>query len=102
MQIDRLIWFAMFLSTVIYGVIAFVTGGHPAAPFASNFNDIFVVIMYVLAAVMFFVGTVLPNVAMSAGPPRVRRIQHDFRLYLFPWAVCILGFLRVFPTSEAS
>ena len=119
MQIERLIWFAMLVSTAIYAVILYLLAGHPTASFDAHFRDPLIVILYVLAVGTFFLATIFPNAFMKEAQPRQRLIvalalyesaavyglvasffKLDWRLYFAPWAIAILGFIRVFPTSE--
>ena len=68
---------------------------------------------------MFFLATIFPNAFMKETQPRQRLIvalalyesaaiygliaaflKLDWRLYFVPWAIAVLGFIRVFPTGE--
>jgi len=119
MQIERIIWFAMLVSTAIYAVIVYVIAGHPTTSFESKFQNTLVITLYALAVLTFFIATIFPNAMMKDKPQRARMIvalalyesaaiygllaaflTRDWRLYLAPWALCLLGFVRVFPTSE--
>lgn len=119
MRLLRIIWFALAFTTVIYAVIAFLMGNPPRfASFDESIRDLLVLILYGLAAVMFVIGTVMYSVYRNR-PPQLRMIvalalyesiaiyglmacffRHDFRLYLAPWALALIGFIRVFPTGE--
>ena len=119
MPLERIIWFAMFLSTVIYAVIAFMLGQRNASrPFEEAVHDQFVLILYGLTLVDFLIAF-LGVATRPDQPRRVRMIINlglyescavyglvltflhaDWRLYLAPWALTLVGFLRVFPTSE--
>ena len=120
-RVLRLLWFALFMSTVIYAVVVyFVTMQHPHRPFGVSVRDPQTLILYGMAVASFFGGTIAWN-AMATHPLQVRMITsmaifesgavfgliaaflaNDWRLYLAPWMITLLGFLRCFPSEDAS
>ncbi len=99
MSVDRIIWLALFASTFVYGLIAYVI----VAPRATGTFD----------------QSLRSQFIQRNRPPRVRMIVSmaayescaifglvaamlagDWRLYLAPWVLCLIGFARMFPTSE--
>ena len=119
MQVRVIIWFAMLFSTFIYGVITFLLGNPPRiASFDESMRDQLVFILYGLGALSFVIATVMYQLYRNR-PPQLRMIvalaiyesvaiygvmasfiRHDYRLYLAPWALALIGFIRVFPTAE--
>lgn len=110
LRVQRIIWFALLLSTVIYAVIAYLFGGEPHRPF----DRTAVVAVYVAAIVDFAIATFFP--LASTQPPQTQLIVrlalyeacavmglmiafvfHDFRLYVGLWALALIGFASRFP-----
>ena len=118
MQLQRFIWAGIAGSTAIYALIIFMVAGNPQGTLDSAFRLPLIVPLYILAAAAFAAGFVAPMIVRS-GPPRVRMIValavfdmcaifgliaafigHDWRLYVAPWVLALIGFSRVFPTGE--
>jgi ATP synthase subunit C len=119
MRIERVIWSAMIISTLIYGFIVWMFSSlHTHESFEAAIRTPRTVVLYGLAGVEFLFGTIYATLARNR-PLRQRMIvclalyegcaifgliaaflAYDFRLYLAPWALAIIGFLRVYPTSE--
>jgi hypothetical protein len=121
MRQQRVIWAAIFFSTVIYLVILLALD--PEAPQTSL--DIaslpqIVKILYAVALFDFIVGWILPG-RLTDKPSQQRLVlamaifesvaifgllaafmTHDWRLYLGPWALAIVGFIRSFPRAESA
>jgi len=115
----RVIWAAIAFSTVIYAVILLaLPASRSTASFDQNFRSQIVVILYVLVGLQFIAATAYSIVARNR-PQQLRLvvslalyeacaiyglvaafINHDWRLYLAPWAVALIGFIRVFPAAE--
>jgi hypothetical protein len=112
------IWTAIVTSTAIYAAIAFWFEREPSSTFESAFRNPLVLIVYVAAMSAFGMGLVARRV-LTAAPPRVRMIlslaifeacavfglmavffQHDWRLYLGPWALALIGFMLSRPAEE--
>ena len=109
------IWVAIVFSTVVYLVVALtVAGGAPDAS-AGQARREYVPILYGLAILTFLFGWLaVPRVVRSSR--RLRMIcamaiyeagaifgligaflTKDWRIYLLPWALAIIGFLRERP-----
>ncbi len=119
MRVERIIWFAIFTSTLIYLLVAFLVAQRGAArSFEEAVRGSNVLVLYAVSLVAFLIGT-FPPAQMRNQPPRVRMItklaifescavyglvaafmHSDWRLYLAPWALAIVGFLRTYPTTE--
>ncbi len=118
MQIQRVIWFAIAVSTLFYGAIVFFAANKPSATFDAALRSPMVLGPYAVASLMFLLGLVWPLLP-SAAPERVRMIVrmalfeacavigvaaafavHDFRIYLAPWALAAAGFFLAFPAAE--
>jgi hypothetical protein len=114
---QTIIWGAMLMSTVIYfGLIYSITSETAGAWSSEKLEHPVVLGLYLAAAVMFVVATVLPG---RIAPPEKRMVmslalyescaifgllaaflQQDWRLFLAPWALALIGFMRVFPSAE--
>jgi len=121
LRVLRMLWFALFMSTVIYAVVAYIaTVQHPHLPFGVAVRDQRTLILYGMAVASFFAGTVAWN-AMRTRPLQLRMvtsmaifesaavfglvatfIANDWRIYLAPWLVTLMGFLRCFPSEETA
>ena len=121
MSQQRIIWAAICFSTVIYLVILLTL--HPEAPQTSldvASLPLFVKILYAMALFDFIVGWILPG-RMADKPAQLRLVMtmaifesvaifgllaafmtQDWRLYLGPWALAIVGFIRSFPRAESA
>lgn len=109
------IWGAIVFSTVIYLVLLLMvlrTGSGSLDPATLK---TFTNVLYVLAGLSFiaawFMGPRLTGqgrliVAMAIFESCaiygvvLAFLAHDWRLYLFPWALAIIGFIREFPRDE--
>ncbi|MDQ3281930.1 MAG: hypothetical protein M3Q69_11020 [Acidobacteriota bacterium] len=117
MSPSKLIWIAIAFSTGIYAFIAFTVAGQAEQPFDASVKDPIVLVLYGLAVMVFIVAGILPRMLTTA-PARVRMIvgmalyeacavfalvaaflRHDWRLYLAPWALAVIGFARLWPGS---
>ena len=114
-----IIWFAIVMSTVIYLVLGISFSGEPAE-YQLLARDRYVPVLYGLALVMFVVGWfVVPRVIRSSEQVRMIMslavfescaifgllgvfLTKDWRVYLFPWALALIGFIRVFPRASAA
>jgi F0F1-type ATP synthase membrane subunit c/vacuolar-type H+-ATPase subunit K len=117
----RMIWFALVISTVIYAVIVYmISASHPHAPFGDAVRSQMTLILYGLCVASFFAGNVAWSV-MRNRPLQLRMVvsmaifesgavygliaaflAYDWRLYLGPWLVALIGFARCFPSDAAS
>jgi F0F1-type ATP synthase membrane subunit c/vacuolar-type H+-ATPase subunit K len=119
MRIERIIWSGIVVSTFIYALIVYVT----VAPRTHGLMDDslktpLVIILYGLALAAFIAGLVTSHV-MRDRPPRIRMIvtlaiyescaiyglvaafiTGDWRLYVAPWVLALIGFARMFPIYE--
>ena len=114
-----IIWFAIVMSTVIYLVLGISFSGEPAE-YQLLARDRYVPVLYGLALVMFVIGWfVVPRVIRSSEQVRMIMslavfescaifgllgvfLTKDWRVYLFPWALALIGFIRVFPRASAA
>ena len=121
MSQQRIIWGAIAFSTVIYLVILLTL--HPHAP-ATSLDvatlPLVVKICLAMALFEFLLGWILPG-RLIVKEPRQRMIiamaifescaifglvaaffTQDWRLYIGPWVLAIIGFLRNFPRDESA
>src|SRR6476620_10549652 len=110
MQQNRIIWAAMLFSTVIYGFIIWMMSlHHPQRPFEEVLRQPQTLALYGVALLDFIAATVA-SVVMRDRPQRLRMIltlalyeacaifglvaafiAFDWRLYLAPWALAVIG-----------
>ena len=119
MRQQRIIWFAIFSSTVIYLVMAYWMAPVPPRPFEQSVRNMVTLVMYGMAVAVFIAAMVVPSHKQS--PPSQKMImalamfescaifgllaafmQHDWRLYVPTWIVALIGFMREFPSNEVS
>lgn len=118
MQKRKVLWFGIAFSTVAYLVLAYVLYPNPEGGVREKVEQPLVLALYVLAAVMFVVASVLPQRLPGKGQSAMvlamalyescavfglvaAFLKADWRLYLAPWALALIGFMRVFPNDEA-
>lgn len=120
MRQERILWGAIVFSTVIYAFIAWTIAPNPEKPFEASARDTTTIVLYAAAVMMFLAATIVPGMLRSANA-RLRLVmglamfeacaifgllpamlQHDWRLYLPGWALALIGFVRIWPSSEVS
>jgi hypothetical protein len=120
MQQNRIVWFAIAFSTVIYAVLSYVLAPVPKQSYDAAVKNPLVLVLYFAALSSFVAGNIVPSLVKGA-PARTRMILalaifescaifgfvasfllQDWRLYLAPWALAAIGFLRVWPSGEVS
>ena len=122
-MLQRAIWAALLIAVVVYCLIAFMLGqANAAQPFAENFRDVFVEVMYAVAIVMFGVGFFIRARLREMGrPPRLYNIvgwalfesvtlyglipafiHHDWRLVAGPAMLSVAAFVMTFPQVDGS
>jgi hypothetical protein len=111
------IWFAIVFSTVLYLLIAVIRSG-PLGDFETVARQPFVLGLYGAALAAFLVGWLVVRQIVS-GPPQKTMVAAlavfescaifglvaafhtgDWRTYLGPWALALIGFLREWPGRE--
>lgn len=114
----RVIWLAIAFSTVIYAVIAYTEAPVPAGPLGDAFRNTTVLGLYGVAVAAFVTGFAVRAMLRDA-PSRTRLVvslavfeacaifgllavflQRDWRLYLAPWALALIGFAAAWPSDE--
>jgi hypothetical protein len=114
----QIIWGAIVTSTVIYAGLAFWFAGQPSSTLDSAFRNPLVLVAYVAALAAFITALVARRV-LTAGPRRIRMIlglaifescaifglmaaffAHDWRIYLAPWSLALIGFVLCRPNDE--
>lgn len=114
----RVIWFAIVFSTVIYAVIAYLEAPVPAGAVQDAFRNGTVLGLYGVALAAFVTAFAIRTMLRDA-PSRTRLVvtlavfeacaifgllaaflQRDWRLYLAPWALALIGFVAVWPSDE--
>lgn len=120
MRQDKLIWFAMVFSTVIYAAIIYTLYPSPAGAFEDAVKEQKTLILYGLAVVEFIFAMVMPSL-MANRPARLRMtvalalfescaifgllaafLARDWRLFVAPWIIALLGMWRVYPSNDVS
>jgi predicted permease len=116
------IWIGLAMSTVIYFVLAytFASGGEPDE-YQQLARDRYVPVLYGLAGAMFILGWFVVRRVIRNAPEQTRMIMalavfescaifgllavfltKDWRVYLFPWALALIGFIREFPRTAGT
>ncbi|HWW60625.1 MAG TPA: hypothetical protein VN181_04580 [Thermoanaerobaculia bacterium] len=112
----KLIWFAIFASTLIYFIIVFIIAREPQRPFNDSLRLTFTFVLYGAALVTYAMSYIAPARIAQAQPRFIVRLAlteavaiygllaaflaHDWRLYIAPWAVAFIGFLQAWPSAE--
>jgi hypothetical protein len=113
------IWFAIVFSTVLYLLIAVIRSG-PLGDFEAVTRQPVVLGLYGAALAAFLAGWLVVRQIVS-GPPRMTMVAalavfescaifglvaafltSDWRTYLGPWALALIGFLREWPGREGT
>jgi hypothetical protein len=113
----KMIWFAILMSTFIYAVMVYsLSRGWPQpGPFEPSVRRPMVLGLYAAAAAMFVAALVVPR---GISQPHSRFITtlaffescaifgllttfltQDWRLYIAPWALSLIGFVRNYPSE---
>ncbi len=118
MSQQRIIWFAIVFSTVIYAVIAYVMAPVPARPFEESVRSTLTLALYAVAFMAFIAALLMPGrLPQSASRQKMivamamfeacailglvaAFVQHDWRLYVPAWIAALIGFVREFPRDE--
>ena len=116
---QRMIWFGIVMSSVIYFVLALQLAPDASGDFEASANKSPVPILYGLALVIFIVAWfVAPRFVRSSADTKMivcmalfeasvifglvaAFLVRDWRLYLAPWALAIVGFIREFPRAPS-
>lgn len=116
---QRMIWFAIVMSTVIYLVVAMQIAPEAGGDFDASAGASPVPMLYGVA-LLVFLGAWFAAPRVVHGSADVKMIVclalfeacaifglvaailvGDWRLYLAPWALAILGFMREFPRGSS-
>lgn len=119
LQVRRVLWFAIAFSTVIYaGIIYFITHQQVQGSYEDSLKHPFVLPLYALGLVtflitMFVMGRFKLGNAQAGMIVRMALyeaiavfglvaafVTHDWRVYLAPWALALMGFVREWPSSD--
>jgi hypothetical protein len=111
------IWMGIAMSTVIYLVLAYTLSGE-AGESEKLAREQYVPVLYGLAGAMFIIGWFVVRRVIRNAPEQTRMIMalavfescavfgllgafltKDWRVYLFPWALALVGFIREFPRA---
>jgi hypothetical protein len=119
MSQQRIIWFAIVMSTAIYLVVALQLGPDASGPFDVSAGRSPVPILYGVALAVFLFGWfVAPRVVRSNAQTKMivclaifeacaifgllaALLVRDWRLYLAPWALALTGFIRELPRASS-
>ena len=119
MRQDKVLWFALVFSTVIYAGIAYALYPNPQGSFEDAAKQPTTLVFYGLAVSSFIFGLTLPG--RLPGPFRKKMIismgvfescaicglvlaflAHDYRLFIPTWLIALLGMWKMYPTNEVS
>ncbi|HSP15088.1 MAG TPA: hypothetical protein VLV78_10070 [Thermoanaerobaculia bacterium] len=116
---DRIIWLALAFSTFIYALVLYLAVGQKShASFDQSLSSPYTIVLYVMALGAFAAATAMSFITRNR-PRRLRMIISmalyeasaifglmaaflvaDWRVYVAPWVVCLIGFARMFPSAE--
>lgn len=115
----KIIWFAIAFSSFIYAAILWsLSRSWPQpGPFAEAFKKPMITGLYVIAAIEFVFALVFPNMISDAHTRFITRLAlfeavaifglvasflaQDWRLYVAPWILAMMGFVMNYPSDEA-
>jgi hypothetical protein len=119
MNPDKVLWFALVFSTVIYAGIAYALFPNPEGSFEDAVRQQTTLIFYGLAVCSFLFGLTLPG--RVPGPWRKKMIiamgvfescaiaglvaaflARDYRLFIPTWIIALLGMWKMYPSAEVS
>lgn len=118
MNQSKIMWFSFVMSTVIYLVVLFTLAPElPQHSYEESLRGRLTMTLYAAAFVVFLAGFILPG--RIEAPARVRMIlrmaffeacaingllaaffAQDWRVYLAPWVLALLGFVSAFPKEN--
>ena len=120
MNQPKILWGALFFSTVIYVVIAYSLAPNPELPLSDAVMQSTARMLYGVAFAVFIAAMVVPSMLVSA-PPRTKMVValsmfeacsimgllaamllSDWRLIVPAWIASVVGFMREFPRDEVS
>jgi MFS family permease len=117
---QRIIWFALVASTVMYAVIVYTLAPVPPRPFEESVRSTFTLAMYALAFMEFIAALILPGRLPQADSRKkmivamamfescaifglvAAFVQHDWRVYVPAWIAALIGFVREWPREEVT
>ena len=120
MREQRIIWFAIVFSTVIYAVVAYTIAPVPPRPFEESLRSTFTILFYAVAFVSFIAAMLMAGrLPQSASRQKMivamamfeacavlglvaAFMQHDWRLYVPAWIAALIGFVREYPRDEVT
>ena len=113
----KIIWFAIVMSTFIYAVVVYsLSRGWPQpGPFAASVQQPMVLGLYAAAIAMFFAALMIPGRIAHHHQRFIVRLAlfescaifglvvafltRDWRLFLAPWVMSLIGFMSTFPSD---
>lgn len=120
MRQQKIIWGALVFSTFIYVGVAYALAPDPALPFSESVMKLEALMFYGVALVTFIAALAVPGMMLNL-PPQKRLVMtmatfeactimglvvaillKDWRLIVPTWIASLIGFMREYPSSEAS
>ena len=113
----RIIWFALLTSTFIYaGILSSLERSWPQpGAFADSVRKPMITGIYIATAVNFIAALIIPRMFSQERPRFILRLAffetctvfglmaallaQDWRLFIAPWALSLMGFARQFPSE---
>jgi MFS family permease len=120
MRQQKIIWGALFFSTVIYVGIAYSFAPDPALPFSESVAQSTALALYGAAFAAFLAAMVVPSLLVNLAPEKrmvvalsmfeacsimgllAAFLLKDWRLIVPAWIASLIGFMREFPRDEVS
>jgi len=113
----KIFWFGIFLSTLIYAVVLYSLSKNWPRP--GSFDDAIrkpiPAVLYLVALATFALAFAVPRIIRHRDPAFIAALAlfeacaiygllaafltQDWRLYLAPWALAVIGFMTRFPSD---
>ena len=120
MKQDKLIWFALVFSTLIYAAIIYTLYPNPQGSFDDAVKQPKTLICYGLALMEFILALVIPSLQANR-PARLRMVvalalfescaifgliaaflTQDWRVFVPAWIISLIGMWRVYPSNDVA
>jgi len=113
----KIIWLGIFLSTFIYGVVLYSVSKNWPRPgsFDEAVRKPVPAVLYLVALMTFAMAFAVPRLIKHRDPAFITAlalfeacaiygltaafVAQDWRLYLAPWALALIGFMSRFPSD---
>jgi hypothetical protein len=119
MRQQKILWGALFVSTVIYVFMAWFLAPVAKRPFEESLRNPMTLVMYGAAIASFVGGLMFPRLVNAPAQKKMIMAlalfescsifglvaaftQQDWRLIIAPWIASLIGFMREWPSGEVN